>query len=126
MESHFKMPRPKMPLVPIPDFEERLLDEKQIQQLEKCTIRADPVTGESTEKVKWTYADVVKKFAIAEPSEVYKPTAEDLERFKQHNPHVTVVENNIVEVNPDDVDDTSAYYRMPETSTLFHSKVYDV
>jgi hypothetical protein len=78
-----------VPAIPVPDFEKRLIDSDELQHIKSRTLQADPETGISVEPVKMTYADIVKKFGITEPSEVYTPSEEDIARFKKMNPNVS-------------------------------------
>lgn len=105
-----------IPLIPIPDFEKRLVDDVDVKQLKSTTLEADPLTGLSTNTVKVTYADIVKRFNIAEPSEIYTPSAEDIERFKRINPSVCFRDNTFSEFNPDEKE----LEELPEPSSLFH------
>jgi hypothetical protein len=106
-----------VPAIPIPDFEKRLVDSKELEEIKSRTLYADPLTGESTEPVKQTYADIVKKFGISEPSETYTVTEEDIARFKKLNPNVSFVNNVFVETNPDEKE----LDVLPHPSTLFHN-----
>ena len=106
-----------MPFIPVPDFEKRLLDENEIEELKSRTLQADPRTGLSTGSVKITYADVVKKFGITAPSEIYTPTEEDIARFIKINPAVSFVNNIISEQNPDEKE----LELLPHPCTLFHN-----
>ena len=94
--------RKHVPAIPVPDFEKRLVDSKDLEHIKSRTLQADPETGLSVEPVKMTYADIVKRFGITEPSEVYTPSEEDIARFKKINPSVSFINNSIVEVNPDE------------------------
>jgi hypothetical protein len=109
--------RKHIPSIPIPDFEKRLVDSDEIKALKSRTLPADPSTGMSAGPVKMTYSDIVKRFGITEPSEVYTPTEEDIARFKKINPAVSFVNNSIVETNPDDKELTE----LPHPCTLFHN-----
>jgi hypothetical protein len=106
-----------VPSIPIPDFEKRLVDSKELEEIKSRTLYADPLTGESTEPVKQTYADIVKRFGIHEPSEVYTPTEEDIARFKKINPNVSFTNNVFAELNPDEKE----LDVLPHPSTLFHN-----
>jgi hypothetical protein len=107
----------QIPSIPIPDFEKRLVDSKELEEIKSRTLSADPHTGESTEPVKQTYADIVKRFGVTEPSEVYTPTEEDIARFKRINPNVSFVNNVMAEINPDEKE----LDVLPHPSTLFHN-----
>jgi hypothetical protein len=106
-----------VPAIPIPDFEKRLVDSKEFQDIKSRTLEADPETGLSIETVKMTYADIVKRFGVTEPSEVYTPSEEDLIKFKKINPSISFVNNSFVEVNPDEKE----LYELPHPVTLFHN-----
>jgi hypothetical protein len=109
--------RKHVPLIPIPDFEKRLVGESELEEIKSRTLTADPLTGESTEPVKRTYADIVKRFQITEPSEIYTPSEDDIDRFRRVNPSVHFVNNTVCESNPDEKE----FISMPHPSTLFHN-----
>ena len=106
-----------VPSIPVPDFEKRLLDVDEIKELKSRTLNADPMTGLSTGSVKKTYADIVKRFNVDQPSEIYTPTEEDIARFKKINPFVSFVDNGIKEENPDEKE----LNELPHPCTLFHN-----
>ena len=106
-----------IPRIPIPDFEKRLVDLNELEDIKSRTLQADPATGFSTEPVKRTYADIVKRFGITEPSEIYTPSDEDIVRFKKMNPTVTFINNTLVELNPEEKE----LYELPHPVTLFHN-----
>jgi hypothetical protein len=108
---------PSKPLIPIPDFEKRIIDSADVEQLKSTTLQADPVTGLSTEPVKKTYADIVKSFNVTEPSEIYTPTEADIERFKRFNPSICFRDNTFSEVHPDEKE----MGELPDPSSLFHN-----
>jgi hypothetical protein len=103
--------------IPIPDFEKRLVDSRELEELRSRTLEADPLTGKSVVPVKQTYADIAKRFNINEPSEVYKPTEDDIERFRRINPSVFLRNNVICEQNPDEKE----LECLPHPCTLFHN-----
>jgi hypothetical protein len=121
--------RNTIPSIPIPDFEKRLVDDDEVKELQNRTIQADPLTGKSTSDIKYTYADIARRFHIKEPSEYYCPSAEDMANFHRANPHVTIVHENeaicFSEQNPDEQE----FSEMPPVESLFHnlnqSVVYD-
>ena len=106
-----------IPSIPIPDFEKRLVDAKELEEIKSRTLEADPLTGQSVVSVKQTYADIVKRFGISEPSETYKPTEDDIERFRRMNPAVSFINNVICEQNPDEKE----LDFLPHPCTLFHN-----
>jgi hypothetical protein len=106
-----------VPAIPVPDFEKRLVDSDELKQIKSRTLQADPETGLSVEPVKMTYADIVKRFGISTPCEVYSPSDEDIARFKKINPSVSFINNTIVEVNPDEKE----LDLLPHPCTLFHN-----
>ena len=119
-----------IPLIPIPDFEKRLVDEHEYKELCAKTLPADPLTGKSLQPVKYTYADIVKGFGLSEPSEIYKPSEEEIARFKSINPFVNITESGYHERHPEQKeDDSETEFKLPEPSELFHklnqSKFYE-
>ena len=106
-----------IPSIPVPDFEKRLVDSEELKQIKSRTLQADPETGLSVEPVKMTYADIVKRFGITEPSEIYTPSEEDIARFKKINPRISFINNVICEHNPDEKE----FDVLPHPCTLFHN-----
>jgi hypothetical protein len=110
----------KIPAIPIPDFEKRLISEEEVKQLEATTVKADPQTGQSTSNIKYSYADIAKRFNVSEPSECYCPSAEDIANFYKSNPFVSIIENkgtiSISEHNPDEKE----FCDLPPVESMFH------
>lgn len=116
----------KIPSIPIPDFEKRLVTADEVQQIQAETVQADPKTGHSTSNIKYTYADIAKRFNVSEPSECYCPTAEEIVNFYKNNPYVTVQEENksisIYESNPDEKE----FSELPPVESMFHKLNHSV
>lgn len=106
-----------VPFIPVPDFEKRLVNIDEVESLKSRTLQADPITGLSSSTVKHTYADIVKKFNVNAPAEVYTPTEEDIARFLKMNPAASFVNNVIREDNPDEKE----LDLLPHPCTLFHN-----
>ncbi len=110
----------KIPAIPIPDFEKRLISEEEFKQLQATTVKADPQTGQSSSNIKYTYADIAKRFNVSEPSECYCPSAEDIANFHKSNPYVSITENkgsiSISERNPEEKE----FCDLPPVESMFH------
>jgi len=108
----------KIPSIPIPDFEKRLITEDEKKQIEFETVKADPETGISMTSISYTYADIAKRFNVESPSEQYRPTLEEIAAFSKVNPFVTVKSNGTYdEVNPYEKE----LKELPAVETLFHN-----
>lgn len=116
----------KIPSIPIPDFEKRLVTSDEVQQIQAETVQADPQTGVSLSNIKYTYADIAKRFNASEPSECYCPSADEIAKFHKQNPFVTIVEENesisINERNPNEKE----FVDMPRVETMFHNLNHSV
>lgn len=111
----------RIPAIPIPDFEKRLVDTDEVKKLQAETVLADPITGQSSSNIKYTYADIAKRFQVSEPSECYCPSAEEMANFYKKNPYVTVKQEkesiSISERHPEEKE----FSEMPEVESLFHN-----
>lgn len=112
--------------IPIPDFEKRLVSIEEVDELQKKTVLADPITGESTTTVKETYADIAKRFQVDAPSEVYTPTAADVAKFYSKNPQLhhhhrrLVTDENGEELFKEFNPNEKELSEMPPVESLFH------
>lgn len=116
----------KIPSIPIPDFEKRLVTSDEVKQIQSETVQADPKTGQSTSNIKYSYADIAKRFNVSEPSECYCPSAEEIAKFYKNNPYVTIREEkesiSIHESNPDEKE----FSELPPVESMFHKLNHSV
>jgi hypothetical protein len=87
----------------------------EVAYIKKNTVPCDPRTGLSSEKPERSYADIV---AGRDMSIKYVPSEEDILRFKQKNPYVTIDSNGLFsEKNHLDLEESDI--TLPEPSALF-------